>query len=237
MAYNRFVGLERRLQQNKDIRSQYVQFMRDYEQLGHMQRVDIDTVLEPRYIIPHHYVLKPESTTTKLRVVFDASAKTSSGYSLNDLMFTGPTVQSELFSILLRFRLPKFAFTTDIEKMYRQIVVHQDDQRYQLIVWREDPSLPINYYKLNTVTYGTRAAPYLATKCLQKIAEEGSINYPYGSQMLKNNFYVDDGLGGSDSLSIALQTQKELITVLRSHGFNLKKWCANHPHYFSHNDL
>ena len=47
--------------------------------------------------------------------------------------------------------------------------------------------------------------------------------------MLKHNFYVDDGLGGSDSLNIAPAIQKELKLILKSHGINLKKWCANHP--------
>lgn len=108
LSLHRFIGLGRRLLRNEDIRVQYTKFFIEYEQLGHTL-----------YSIPHHCVLKPDSTTTKLRVEFDASTKTSSGYSLNDLMYTGPTIQSELFSILLRFRLPKFVFTADIEKMYR----------------------------------------------------------------------------------------------------------------------
>ncbi|XP_073841408.1 uncharacterized protein [Musca autumnalis] len=227
MAYNRFMSLERRLLQKEDIRSQYIKFMQEYEQLGHMQKIDVGTVSNPKYFIPHHCVLKPDSTTIKLRVVFDASAKTSSGCSLNDLMYTGPTVQSELFSILLRFRLPKFVFTTDIEKMYRQILLHPDDQKYQLIIWREDTTHPVSYYKLNTVTYGTRTAPYLATKCLQKIADDNMDRYPLGSKMLKENFYMDDGLSGADSLSTALESQTELIAILKQHGFNLRKWSSN----------
>ncbi|XP_058984316.1 uncharacterized protein LOC131805086 [Musca domestica] len=113
--------------------------------------------------------------------------------------------------------------------MYRQILIHPDDQRYQLIIWREDPSHPVSYYKLNTVTYGTRSAPYLATKCLQKIANENMERYPLGSQMLKDNFYMDDGLGGADSLSTAIEIQKELITILKQHGFILRKWSSNTP--------
>ncbi|XP_073841194.1 uncharacterized protein [Musca autumnalis] len=204
MAYNRFMSLERRLLQEEDIRSQYIKFMQEYEQLGHMQKIDVGTISNPKYFIPHNCVLKPDSTTTKLRVVFDASAKTSSGYSLNDLMYTGPTVQSELFSILLRFRLPKFVFTTDIEKMYRQILLHPDDQKYQLIIWREDTSHP-------------------------KIADDNMDRYPLGSKMLKENFYMDDGLSGADSLSTALETQRELIAILKQHGFNLRKWSSNSP--------
>ncbi|XP_075156328.1 uncharacterized protein LOC142229633 [Haematobia irritans] len=76
MACNRFMSLERRLLKNSDLRAQYVQFMKEYERLGHMHRVKIDDLMDPKYFIPHHCVLKPDSTTTKLRVVFDASAKT-----------------------------------------------------------------------------------------------------------------------------------------------------------------
>ena len=71
MAYNRFMGLERRLLKNEDIRLKCIKFMKDYEHLGHMQKVDINTISDTKYIIPHHCVLKPDSSTTKLRVVFD----------------------------------------------------------------------------------------------------------------------------------------------------------------------
>ncbi|XP_075156316.1 uncharacterized protein LOC142229623 [Haematobia irritans] len=113
--------------------------------------------------------------------------------------------------------------------MYRQILIHPSNHQFQLIIWREDPALPIDYNVLNTAAYGTRAAPYLATKCLQKVAVDNAIKYPYGSKMLKDNFYVDDGLGGSDNINIAITTQNQLIQMLKQYGFNLKKWCANHP--------
>lgn len=57
----------------------------------------------------------------------------------------------------------------------------------------DNPSLPLKYYELNTITYGTRAAPYLATKCLETIAKKNLAHYPYGANFLLNNFYVDDG--------------------------------------------
>ncbi|XP_059221596.1 uncharacterized protein LOC131996159 [Stomoxys calcitrans] len=162
LAYHQFISLERRLQKNPEIRTQYVHFMREYEELGHirkvstqyvhfmreyeelghMRKVELDNVIDPKYFIPHHCVLKPDSTTTKLRVVFDASAKTATGLSLNDIMYTGPVVQSDLFSILLRFRLPRFVFTTDIEKKYRQILLDSSNHQYQLIIWREEPAMP-----------------------------------------------------------------------------------------------
>ncbi|XP_073820558.1 uncharacterized protein [Musca autumnalis] len=204
-----------------ELKEQYVRFMEEYENLGHMTKISADAIRSPHYFIPHHCVQRPESTTTKLRVVFDASAKTSSSHSLNDLMYTGPTVQSDLFSILLRFRLPKYVFTTDVEKMYRQVLISPEDRQFQLIIWRKDVSQPITYYQLNTVTYGTRAAPYLATKCLQRLAKDNAIRYPLDSQFLQENFYVDDGLGGADSLITAINMQQQLIQVMKDSGFNL----------------
>ena len=121
--------MERRLVNNPTMRDEYVKFMRKYEQLGHMKRltgpVDDST---RHYYLPHHAVVKESSTTTKVRVVFDASCKTSSGYSLNDKLLVGPVVQDDLFSIILRFRLHAIALTADVEKMYRQILHHPDDR-------------------------------------------------------------------------------------------------------------
>jgi len=118
IATRRFLSLEKPLQKDQAIKKGYIEFMKEY---GHMKEVPHIHLPKSHYFIPHHCVLKPGSQTTKLRVVFDASAVTSSGKSLNDLMHKGPTVQNSLMSILLRFRMHKYLFTADIEKMYRQI--------------------------------------------------------------------------------------------------------------------
>lgn len=78
----------------------------------------------------------------------------------------GPTVQDDLLSILLRFRHYKYVLTADVEKMYRQVVVHLYDKHLKQIVWRSDLKEPVKVYKLNTVTYGAASAPYLTTRCL-----------------------------------------------------------------------
>jgi len=83
----------------------YSDFMQEYIDLGQMQPVDSFDSNQPHYVIPHHAVLRPDSSTTKLRVVFDASAKSSSGVSLNNILMVGPTVQQDLILTLLSFRL------------------------------------------------------------------------------------------------------------------------------------
>ena len=75
-----------------------------------------------------HAVRKESSTTTKLRVVFDGSAKTSTGVSLNDIMLVGQTVHSSLINVLLRFRLYKIALVADVSKMYRAVHLDKNDE-------------------------------------------------------------------------------------------------------------
>lgn len=226
-AMKRFQSLEKKLKNDQNLQREYRKFMEEYESLGHMEKLRINDIPVTNYFIPHHCVLKPESTTTKLRVVFDASAKTSSGCSLNDILHKGPTVQSELFSILLRFRLHRFVFTADIEKMYRQILIHNDDSAYQLIIWRNNESENYQYFRLKTVTYGTTSAPYLATKCLQYLATQNETKYPLGAAVIKDDFYVDDCLSGANDITTAQEMQRQTTALLKEAGFKLRKWSSN----------
>lgn len=92
-----------------------------------------------RHMIPHLPILRLDSTTTKLRVVFNVSAKNSSGIALNDALMTGPSIQPELFDILLEFRTYPIAFSADISKRNRQISVHSENRHFQAILWRNSP--------------------------------------------------------------------------------------------------
>jgi len=111
--------------------------MTEYMSLGHMAEANS----EGKYYLPHQAAIRDASLTTKLRVVFDASAKTTKNKCLNDIMY----VVSE-----------------DIEKRYRQINIAEIDQEFLHVLWRDSPKNKIKDYKLNTVTYGTASAPYLA---------------------------------------------------------------------------
>ena len=104
----------------------------------------------------------------------------------------GPSVQPDLYSIVLRLRTHQVTFTADIAKMYRQINVHPQDRDLQRILWRYSSEEFIQDYKLVTVTYGTSSAPYLATRCLRKLADGNKCQYPKAVQVLSNDIYVDD---------------------------------------------
>ncbi|GFX52874.1 uncharacterized protein TNCV_4791111 [Trichonephila clavipes] len=122
------------------------------------------------YFLPHHGVFRPDSKTTKLRVVFNASSKTTSSLSLNGILYKGEILQHDLFSILLRFRQHTFVLTTVISKMFRQILINPGHRNLQMILWKDSVDGPVQTYKLNTVTYGTTCAPNLATRTIQQLA-------------------------------------------------------------------
>ncbi|GFY78905.1 DUF1758 domain-containing protein [Trichonephila inaurata madagascariensis] len=182
------------------------------------------------YAFTHHGVVW--NCTTKLRVVFDASSKTSSGLSLNDLLMVGPRVQPELFPILIQFRIFSVAICADVEKMFRQIKVHEKDVDWQRILWRDSPTEPIKEYRLTTVTYGTSSAPFLSTRTLRQLAIDEQENYPAASRATLSHFYVDDLLSGSATKKGAIQPQclqscGEMMK--KKGGFSLRKWVSNDP--------
>lgn len=111
--------------------------MQGYETLGHMTKVNVYPQNSLIYYLPHHGVINKTSTTTRLRVVFDASAKTTSNLSLNNILEVGPIIQKDLFSLLLRFRKHNIVILADIAKMYRQVLVNDEHKNLQRIFWRE----------------------------------------------------------------------------------------------------
>ncbi|CAH1725392.1 unnamed protein product [Aphis gossypii] len=223
LALNRLYNLERRLAKDSELYTAYRKFMDDYLNLGHMKLASVPG----KYFIPHHAVVKHEEKGLKIRVVFDASAKSTSGKSLNDCLCTGPKLQTEISDVLLRSRFYKYVFVADIAKMYRQIRVRDEDCVYQHILWRRSPEDEVQEYQLRTVTYGVNSAPYLALRCLRQLDFEDGAKFPQAKGLLINNTYVDDIIAGADTVDGLLAVQKDLINLLQRGQLELKKWASN----------
>jgi len=141
----KFLNLEQRLLKQSQLRKDYSDFLEKYVQLGYMTPLGAEEVNRnsPNFYMPYHGVLKETSSTTKLRVMFNGSEKSSNGVSLNDILMRGPEIQDDLFDIVQRFRLHRIVMSGDLVKMYRQVWVHPDDRCLQRIVWRKTPDQPI----------------------------------------------------------------------------------------------
>ncbi|UYV79873.1 hypothetical protein LAZ67_18000951, partial [Cordylochernes scorpioides] len=229
LCVRRQMALERRLALNDQLGRDYYEFMEEYEGLGHMTQLTEIPVGDQvgHCYLPHHAVLGGQPDRRKFRVAFDASAKTKNGFSFNDRLYTGPKLQIDILSIMMNCRRHRIFIMSDIEKMYRQILVHPSDAERQRIIWRRRSEDKLMAYRLNTVTYGTAAAPFLAMRTLLKLVEDEGVKYPRASKAIIRDTYVDDIITGADDLRDGMALRDELIELLRCGGFTLKKWSSN----------
>ncbi|XP_055585286.1 uncharacterized protein LOC129738126 [Uranotaenia lowii] len=226
IAANRFAHLERKLEKNPILQTQYHQFIREYIDMGHMSLAS-NAPPKTAVFLPHHCVVKADSSTTKCRVIFDASAKTNNRKSLNDILLARPVLQTALINISLRFRFPAVVVAGDLQKMYRMVQLYDDQRDLQRILWRWSRSETLAEYRLNTVTYGTKSASYLATKCMQQVLLANQQKYPTAVERALQGMYVDDVLTGTDSEEDAKLLREQLVEIFASGGFHLRKLASN----------
>lgn len=234
IALKRFENLEKRFRKDPQLFQKYSQFIQEYVALGHAHYVPLTLKTpdnNPKYFLPHHCVVREESVSTKLRVVFDASCKSSTGYSLNDLCLKGYQVQPELYDILCSFRTFSYVLTADIEKMFRQIRVNPAHALLQNILWRDSPDMSLKNIQLDTVTYGTNCAPFLASRTLHEIATQNNSLYPLASDALLSHTYMDDILYSCNDLIQLQIAYSQLTQLLKGYNFHLHKWNSNSPEF------
>nr|XP_018895666.1 PREDICTED: uncharacterized protein LOC109029600 [Bemisia tabaci] len=228
IAYKRFLNTKRRLAMNPELEKQYNAVMQEYIDLGHMSPVEGSKMSSEGYFLPHHAVIKTSSLTTALRVVFDGSAQSSTGISLNDTLSNGPVIQPDLFTQLLNFRRYPVVVTADLEKMYRQVLVRPEDRKYQQIFWQNSEG-KIVIYQLNTVTFGLTPAPFLSIRCLHQLSDDEGEHFPLAAKLLKENFYVDDALLNFKNVETAKQGVNQLTGLLMKGQFNARSFASNVP--------
>lgn len=204
--------------------------MDEYETAGHMSKIPSTCKIEETaYYLPHHVVRKEGSTTTKVRV--GSMVRPRHHLVCQSMMYNmlDQSLQDDLFSILIRFRKHKFVISADIKQMYRQILIRNDQRKFQ-ILWRSKDSTVICEYQLNTITYGMASALYLATRYLQQVAKKNAKEYPAASNVILQDFYMDDLLMGTESIQEVQELKLTLSDLLMKYGFELRKWASNVEH-------
>ena len=235
-AVRRFLSLETSLR-SKERDNEFHSVMEEYIKLRHAEvvpEVDLEKPPDQVFYLPMHAVRKDSSTTTKLRIVFDASAQSSSGVSLNDTLLVGHTVHPPLIDVLLRFRFYRIALTADVSKMYRAIQLVNSDRDLHRFVWRRCPDEPLVDYRMTRVTFGVSASSFAANMSLKQNAIDFGEEYPQAAMAVNHSFYVDDGLMGADSIEEAIELQRQLQDLFSRGGFLLRKWNSSNPSVLHH---
>nr|XP_018913455.1 PREDICTED: uncharacterized protein LOC109041538 [Bemisia tabaci] len=227
-ALRRLLSLGKRLTPELFVR--YSDVINEYLSLGHLELVPESELNNSRvFYLPHHAVINESKLTSKLRVVFDGSATTTSGVSLNDVLMSGLTIQEDLISILLRFRKHKYVLIADIEKMYRQVSIDPNDRDMLRILWRDRQTGEILTYRLTRVTFGLKPSAFQAIRSIHQLAFDENPEFPLTSEITITDFYVDDLLTGNDDFQIIIVLCDQLSKMFKKGGFKLVKMSSNDP--------
>ena len=146
------------------------------------------------HYLPHHPVIRQDKQTTRIRIVYDASAR-SNGPSLNDTLYVGPSFGQNIMDIMLRFRVYKVALTADIEKAFLMIKVADEDRDALRFLWLEDvgSEIPrVNVFRFTRVVFGVASSPFLLNATLKYHIQRYSASDQAFISKFQKSIYVDD---------------------------------------------
>ncbi|GFX58747.1 integrase catalytic domain-containing protein [Trichonephila clavipes] len=144
------------------------------------------------HYLPHRPVIK-ENSTSKIRPVFDASARTKGSPSLNDCLEKGPNFIEVIPTILNRFRKYKIGVISDIEKAFLQIGVREQDRDFLRFMWYDRENRDhIKIYRHRRVVFGVTSSPFLLGATLNHHLDNAHGNFDNVAKILRKSFYVDN---------------------------------------------
>ena len=244
LCESRLKGLFRKLQSSPEMLIEYDKIIRDQLEAGIIEIVKPDLTNQavgtrtlsynlPVHYLPHHGVVRQDSQTTKLRIVYDGSARALGDlYSLNDCLQMGPNYIPKLLNILMQFRWHRIAITADIEKAFLMVGVDPPDRDFLRFLWVKDPlKLPyeVIHFRFTRLVFGLRSSPaILGAVLLQHISQYCS-KQPEIAEKLRDSFYVDDLITGASDVQTALNFCLQARKIMTAGGMNLRKWKSNSP--------
>ena len=182
---------------------------------------------DSEWFLPHFPVVRPDRETTKVRIVFDASAKFNDR-SLNTEALPGPKLQSNIFDILVRFRQELEVLVGDVSQMYHQLILKLEDRPFHRFPWRhlDTKSLP-QVYKFSRFVFGGCYCPFCTQFTWQIHTENHKSKNPLAAEAVHHNCYMDDLMPSVPTVEIAKETRKQLTELGSLAGFHIRKWISN----------
>ena len=233
VSLSRLKSQLRRLKATPEILEGYDNIIKEQLDNGIIEEVsELETSTKTSYL-PHQAVIRQDAETTKLRVVYDASAKEGrSGTSLNDCLHVGPPLTPLLFDILLRFRENRIGIIADIEKAFLNIEVDTQDRDCLRFLWVEDfnaKDLSVIVYRFRRLIFGANCSPFLLNAVLRYHIAKYEVVDPQIATRLATSFYVDDLVSGSSDTEGGRKLFLSAKEHMKAAGLNLRKWKTSDP--------
>ncbi|XP_030386878.1 uncharacterized protein LOC115633562 [Scaptodrosophila lebanonensis] len=232
-AKNRLSSLGNKLLKNSDKLEEYDAGIRELLSSGVAEAAPVLGETQKAYYMPHHPVYRLDKATTKVRIVFDASASEHGASSLNDHLSPGINLLTDLTAVLIRFRCHRIAIVADIEKAFLQISIDESDRDYHRFFWYASVASigtlypKIAEYRMTRVTFGVTCSPFLLTSTIQQHLQMQDPAHAAICQKLQDSFYVDDLVTSVATLRDAEDLYYQSKIIMQGASFNLRKWNSN----------
>ena len=166
--------------------------------------------------VPHRPVFRDVSSTTKTRMVLDPSiAAKHEGLALNECLQQGPNFLPDLFGVMLRFRLGRFALTGDFEKAFLQIRVHESDRDVLRFLWGD------SVFRMTSVPFGLTCSPSILQIVLRHHLQ--NCNGDAGViDLILRSLYVDDVIVSVFEENVAVKIWDEAVRIMALAKINLR---------------
>lgn len=180
------------------------------------------------FYIPHKAVTRENAESTKLRIVYDASARESANKpSLNDCLHPGPPLQNLLWSVLVKSRFYPISATGDIQKAFLQIRIKEEERDSLRFHWRRPNHSNIEIYRFTRALFGLTSSPFLLGGVINAHLDKWEARQPEIVKELRDVLYVDDLLTGGATVE-EVQIKKQVATeIFNDATFTLHKWHSN----------
>ncbi|XP_048239844.1 uncharacterized protein LOC124124713 isoform X1 [Haliotis rufescens] len=227
MAFRRLLSTEKKLSKDQETALAYDNIILQYLEKGYINKVDHEESREDVWYLPHFPILRPDKTTTKVRIVFDASAKYQDT-SLNDVISPGPKLHSELFDVLIRFRRKPVALICDIAEMFLQMKISPEDRPYHRFLWRSmNTDMPPEVYKFSRLVFGNTSSPFLAQYVTQEHAKAHLVDLPMAAETVIKSTYMDDSMDSVENVDEGIELYNQLTRLWSSASMHARKWLSN----------
>jgi hypothetical protein len=232
LCLKRLNGVLRKLKNDPHLLNEYERIISDQLKKGIVEPVIETTPVEGKLIhyLPHHGVVRQDKATSKLRIVYDASAKVQGHPSLNDCLHTGPNFGQSIFDILLRFRVHQVILTGDIEKAFLMIAIEERDRDVLRFLWVDDAkkeSPKIKLLRFARVVFGVSCSPFLLNATVNHHMEAYRNEDPLFVEKFQSSIYVDDVTLGSEDVMTTYELYIKSKLRLSQAGFKLRKFVSN----------
>ena len=180
------------------------------------------------FYIPHKPVMRTEAESTKLRIVYDASARENvQAPSLNDCLYVGPPLQNRLWNVLVRMRFHPVALTGDIKQAFLQVRIRKEERDSLRFHWKSSEQSEVETLRFTRALFGLVCSPFLLGGVVERHLVSWEAREPELVAEIRKSLYVDDLLSGKPTVAEAKELKVGAIEIFEDAKFTLHKWHSN----------